>query len=574
MAVTKSEPGDANHPADHYLFVPDPAKSSTWKLRVKNARGDYDRALCGAVFAALTSNYRGQPADVPDKPGLLRKLKAIYDRQGWDWPGSAKNSAQDPASTDAVTFTADFDGPATADASMVVRTGKLFQAGDYPDKSFSMTPEEMQRAVESFTDPVELDLEHVDTVLQGKLGTVARIWTDGTSLMGDVALPAWLDGLLTDGERKVSAEWDRATKTLRRLALVRNPRVPDAALMAAFSADVAAHAASQTADEEMRRFLRDLAAALGPSTELLTREPPDFQALWDGLATFADRSRHPTGKYAREDSPTGQAAMQMIHDITAEHGARQRKKAASTASMASTHEARGFQIIHDTAASHGASHGAACTPASMSTTSSPARRGRMNLKEFLTGKAQEEGVQIDDLEAAFSAPAAPDLSAVDTRLAEKDAEIAALKAAQDAQAAEAARFSVEMARMAAERLHAEAVSFAQGLVAAHRITPAAAETLVPLAERIFAADSTATFADGVKPTATLMSEFVASLPDLSVFTTSQIASDQAQALFAQLKTPGLDGTEPAPSDERIAALLEQYPSGKALAASLKNGTKG
>jgi hypothetical protein len=541
MAVTKSEPGDANHPADHYLFVPDPAKSSTWKLRVKNARGDYDRALCGAVFAALTSNYRGQPADVPDKPGLLRKLKAIYDRQGWDWPGSAKNSAQDPASTDAVTFTADFDGPATADASMVVRTGKLFQAGDYPDKSFSMTPEEMQRAVESFTDPVELDLEHVDTVLQGKLGTVARIWTDGTSLMGDVALPAWLDGLLTDGERKVSAEWDRATKTLRRLALVRNPRVPDAALMAAFSADVAAHAASQTADEEMRRFLRDLAAALGPSTELLTREPPDFQALWDGLATFADRSRHPTGKYAREDSPTGQAAMQMIHDITAEHGARQRKKAASTASMASTHEARGFQIIHDTAASHGASHGAACTPASMSTTSSPARRGRMNLKEFLTGK---------------------------------DAEIAALKAAQDAQAAEAARFSVEMARMAAERLHAEAVSFAQGLVAAHRITPAAAETLVPLAERIFAADSTATFADGVKPTATLMSEFVASLPDLSVFTTSQIASDQAQALFAQLKTPGLDGTEPAPSDERIAALLEQYPSGKALAASLKNGTKG
>src|SRR5205085_11869415 len=59
----------------------------------------------------------------------------------------------------------------------------------------------------------------------------------GDELHGIVALPKWLDGALD--ERKVSATWDRETKTLAGLALVRNPRVSDAALMAAFAVDEA-----------------------------------------------------------------------------------------------------------------------------------------------------------------------------------------------------------------------------------------------------------------------------------------------------------------------------------------------
>jgi hypothetical protein len=73
-------------------------------------------------------------------------------------------------------------------------------------------------------------------VLDGKLGQVVHVEAsdDGEELHGIVAIPKWLDSVLD--ERKVSATWDRATKTLKGLALVRNPRVSDAALMAAFTA--------------------------------------------------------------------------------------------------------------------------------------------------------------------------------------------------------------------------------------------------------------------------------------------------------------------------------------------------
>ncbi|HEU4988448.1 MAG TPA: hypothetical protein VFT41_01540, partial [Gemmatimonadaceae bacterium] len=41
----------------------------------------------------------------------------------------------------------------------VLRRGKIFEAGDYPDKAYAMTPEELWAAAEQFA-PVPLDLEH------------------------------------------------------------------------------------------------------------------------------------------------------------------------------------------------------------------------------------------------------------------------------------------------------------------------------------------------------------------------------------------------------------------------------
>jgi hypothetical protein len=119
----------------------------------------------------------------------------------------------------------------------VRRSGTIFRCGDYPDKSFSLTPDEAATAIAAFR-PVPVDLEHTSTVLDGRLGTLESVamGEDGTSLVGTVALPAWLDALLDEGQRKVSATWDRATKQLRGLAIVNTPRVADAALMAAFAA--------------------------------------------------------------------------------------------------------------------------------------------------------------------------------------------------------------------------------------------------------------------------------------------------------------------------------------------------
>jgi len=125
---------------------------------------------------------------------------------------------------------------------MIRRPGKIFATGNYPDKGFSMTPEELKAAVADFQ-PVPVDLEHLPTVLSGKLGMLESVSLsdDGNDLLGNVALPTWLHALLEDGNRKVSCTWDKATKRLLGLALVRTPRVSDAALMAAFSTAADTH---------------------------------------------------------------------------------------------------------------------------------------------------------------------------------------------------------------------------------------------------------------------------------------------------------------------------------------------
>lgn len=117
----------------------------------------------------------------------------------------------------------------------VFREGKIFEVGEYPDKEFELTEAEADAAIAEFK-PVPLDLEHMPTILDGKLGQVTAMYRKGKELFGAVELPSWLDNLLAPEERKVSCTWDRATKKLKALALVRTPRVPDAALMAAFAA--------------------------------------------------------------------------------------------------------------------------------------------------------------------------------------------------------------------------------------------------------------------------------------------------------------------------------------------------
>ena len=84
-AVMKTE-ADGEHPASHYLVVEDPEKPTTWHLRVRNVAGEIDHRLMGAAWAALHGGYRGNVYEGPDKAEAIRKLRALYEREGMDTP--------------------------------------------------------------------------------------------------------------------------------------------------------------------------------------------------------------------------------------------------------------------------------------------------------------------------------------------------------------------------------------------------------------------------------------------------------------------------------------------------------
>lgn len=121
------------------------------------------------------------------------------------------------------------------DGTLVLRTGKLFETGEYPDKQFSLSESELEAAVAAFV-PVKNNLEHTRTVLDSQLGEVRSVERRGKELFGAVAIPGWLDRLVGASPLKVSLEWARDSKQIVGNALVLNPRIPDAQLVAAFAA--------------------------------------------------------------------------------------------------------------------------------------------------------------------------------------------------------------------------------------------------------------------------------------------------------------------------------------------------
>lgn len=122
------------------------------------------------------------------------------------------------------------------EGGFVLRTGKVFEVGDYPDKEFSLSDQEADTAVSTFA-PVNANLEHRESLVDGYIGGLKRLWKDGKELFGEIAIPQWLDAIARDrGEPvKPSLEWDRDSKKVVGIAYTLSPRISDAALMAAFS---------------------------------------------------------------------------------------------------------------------------------------------------------------------------------------------------------------------------------------------------------------------------------------------------------------------------------------------------
>ena len=101
-----------------------------------------------------------------------------------------------------------------ARGDFVVRRGTFFQVGDYPDKQFGLTEAEADAAIARFT-PVPLNVEHIPTIFDGKLGMVQRLWREGKNILAEYAIPRWLHDV-TQGEAiKISSEWSRSANAHR-----------------------------------------------------------------------------------------------------------------------------------------------------------------------------------------------------------------------------------------------------------------------------------------------------------------------------------------------------------------------
>ncbi|MDR3691188.1 MAG: hypothetical protein P4L46_17540 [Fimbriimonas sp.] len=116
----------------------------------------------------------------------------------------------------------------------ITYVGKVFEAGEYPDKGFAISSEELADRVRAFAG-VDLDLEHSPfrDLLGHRLGRLERIWLDGRNAMGRLAIPRWLHELC-GGHLQTSLTFDHA-KNIVGCALTLSPRIRDAEVAAAFS---------------------------------------------------------------------------------------------------------------------------------------------------------------------------------------------------------------------------------------------------------------------------------------------------------------------------------------------------
>jgi cation transport regulator ChaB len=432
--------------------------------------------------------------------------------------GESKNSATFAVEAPLETFQfGQASAPLFEDGEMTYRTGMLFRAGDYPDKSYAMTAAELAAAAEAFSDPLPLDLEHVPTPLDGKLGELVSVETRGDELHGIVALPKWLDAALD--ERKVSATWDRNTKTLAGLALVRNPRVTDAALMAAFAVDEVLH---------------------------------DESALETLAAWFAG---------TRHDTPEGQQIMQDLHNTSARGGAV--CKSTNTAKMASGHESSTIQKVHDLTTEHGA----ACSSKKPGQPGWPYMFSRKEGSSMTTAwdwlKSKLEGEPSPETTAPGGAAAT--MSVAETP------EFKAMKAEQDA-------LKAENQRIRLERIQDQAAAFADEQIHAKKAFPAERDALVAdfvqrASDDLVLEPATVSFKDAEGKDQTrklsrvdmLRADFVAR--PAHALDIERLKPDELAVLSNRSETETKD--KPA-DDKRVKQLAEMTPLGRATFAE-KNG---
>jgi hypothetical protein len=119
----------------------------------------------------------------------------------------------------------------------------VFRAGDYEFQNapaYRMTPAEIRHFCETF-EPTGVVDTHVPSIFNGKLKATRIVGVtpnaDFTEFGAELEMDRWLHELFKGEPLACSTTWDRDTKRLKNLALVPNPRIPDAVIEAAFAAE-------------------------------------------------------------------------------------------------------------------------------------------------------------------------------------------------------------------------------------------------------------------------------------------------------------------------------------------------
>lgn len=185
--------------------------------------------------------------------------------------------------------------PADIAGELVTRTGKFFEVGqtftDMTGKKFEISEAEADANLPKFSGG-KINVEHMPTVFSGLLGDVTRTWRDGRDIMAEFQIPKWLHEATKAEPLKISSEWNMATKMPTGAAIVLNPAVSDAVMMAAFS------------KAAPMQSLHDSAVEYG--------------AECGGKAMFKDLV---TGEDAKFITPALLKAIQHVHDHSVTNGA-------------------------------------------------------------------------------------------------------------------------------------------------------------------------------------------------------------------------------------------------------------
>lgn len=452
------------------------------------------------------------------------------------------------------------------DSDIVLRRGMIFRAGEYPDKSFSLTPKELKRVVKEFEGPIKIDSEHERSIFDGKLGHLVSVEAskDGSVMQGLVAIPRWLDPILMEAGGKVSAAFDRVSKKLVGLALTINPRVSDAALMAAFSVDTAVHGDAsvqeviEMADKSDKKIAKKAAKAAAESamaeshdddeddndadmsadeavedTEEFSAEENDDQEesdeddSSDNFVGYDGQIPNAVGS-AKLSVSNGRSMMQAIHDVTASRGAvcqidSEKEGKYATARYASKPELDTIQSIHDTTLKSGASCVASHSTQSDVPGGTPWTWQKPGIRnedrsDMPGTKAQTSTDQEPGSNKAMKAFAKfmESLDEVDPRYSESQVQLASRTKSDDADSRrldeENARLREENRQMRMAGILDRAVGFADKMIHEGHATPIEREGLITVHAQLEHDDTftaKATFSNGMSRVAAYESSILA-----------------------------------------------------------------
>lgn len=206
------------------------------------------------------------------------------------------------------------------DGKFVYKTGLIFREGKYEDKKFSLNKDELKRAVENFR-PVPLDIEHAPSFLDGKLGTLeaVKLSDDGSELYGTAKIPVQIAELVGNDPLKVSCTWKRTDKSLAKLAVVRNPRIDDAALFAAFSKTFEG---DENMKNEIKKIFDGITADFGTKTydgKWVIQNIHDMAARTGAVCKSNEGEDDSESEFVSAEEST---ALQAMHDMAVENGAK------------------------------------------------------------------------------------------------------------------------------------------------------------------------------------------------------------------------------------------------------------